>query len=107
MEHVETAARRLLELGSGAVVIILGRRGALVAEPGKSSLHVPAHPVQVLDTTAAGDALVAGLAIGLAQGQNLIEATCLGNAAGAVAVTRLGAQPSMPTYNEVMKFTQK
>jgi ribokinase len=104
IEQAETAAHRLLEMGSGAVVVTLGGRGALVAIPGKSSLHMPAHPVQVVDTTAAGDAFVAGLAIGLAQGLNLIEATHLGNAAAAVSVTRFGAQPSMPTREDVMRF---
>jgi ribokinase len=57
-----------------------------------------------VDTTAAGDAFVAGLAVGLAEGLSLVEAARLGNAAGAIAVTRLGAQPAMPTRSEVKRL---
>jgi ribokinase len=60
----------------------------------------------VIDTTAAGDAFVAGLAVGLAQGLNLVEASRFGNAAGAVAVTRFGAQPSMPTREDVVRMLE-
>jgi len=106
LEQAEGAANRLLELGVGNVVLTLGGRGALVVMPGRSSIHIPPHAVQVVDTTAAGDAFVAGLAIGLAQGQNLVDASIFGNAAGAVAVTRLGAQPSMPTREDVMRMLE-
>ncbi|HEX9029583.1 MAG TPA: ribokinase [Anaerolineales bacterium] len=104
LEQAETAGRRLLELGAGKVVLTLGSRGALAFEPGKDALHIPSHVVEVVDTTAAGDAFVAGLAVGLAEGMSLPDATRLGNAAGAVAVTRLGAQPSMPTRQEVLQL---
>jgi len=104
LEQAERAANRLLELGVGNVVLTLGGRGAFVVMPGRSSIHIPPHAVQVIDTTAAGDAFVAGLAVGLAQGLNLVDASIFGNAAGAVAVTRLGAQPSMPTREDVMRM---
>ncbi len=100
-QQVEKAARRLLELGVGKVVLTLGSRGALALDKAGQITYLPAHQVQVVDTTAAGDAFVAGLALGLAEGRPLVEAARLGNAAGAIAVTRLGAQPAMPYRQEV------
>lgn len=63
--------------------------------------HLPAHSVPVVDTTAAGDAFVGGLAAALAQGAAPVWAVSFANAAGALAVTRFGAQTSLPTLVEV------
>lgn len=106
IEQAEQAALRLLEMGAGQVVLTLGGRGSLVMKPGESALHIAPYVVQVVDTTAAGDAFVAGLAVGLAQGLAIGAAARLGNAAGAIAVTRLGAQPSMPTYEEASRLLE-
>lgn len=99
--EVERAARRLLSKGVGAVVLTLGSRGAFVMDKSGITTRLENHQVRVVDTTAAGDAFIGGLAAGLAEGAPLIRAAELGNAAGALAVTRLGAQPSMPTRPEV------
>lgn len=101
LEQAEAAARRLLQLGARSVILTLGGRGALLVEAGRAAVHLPPYPVKVVDTTAAGDAFVAGLAVGLAEGASLLDAARLGNAAGAIAVTRLGAQPAMPARDEV------
>jgi ribokinase len=89
------AARALRAGGPRSIVVTLGSEGALVAsEDGEQ--HVPAVPVEdVVDTTAAGDAFCGALAVGLASGQPLADAVRLANAAGAVAVARAGAQPSL------------
>jgi ribokinase len=100
------AALALLERGPGAVVLKLGAKGALVASREKT-LIIPAIPVQAVDTTAAGDAFSAALAVSLAEGKNLEEAVRLANAAGALAVTKVGAQPSMPTRAELDAFLSK
>jgi ribokinase len=100
-QQAEAAARGLLQAGPRSVVLTLGERGALVVEKDQPAVHIPPHPMQVVDTTAAGDAFVAGLAVGLAEGKSLVEAAQMGNAAGAIAVTRLGAQPAMPRRAEV------
>jgi len=93
-------AQRLRSLGPRAVVITLGFEGALVA--GEEGTHrVPAFRVEAADTTAAGDAFVAGLAVAVLRGMSLLEAVRFANAAGAVAVTRAGAQPSLPRAPEV------
>ena len=63
-----------------------------------------AHRVNVVDTTAAGDAFVGGFAVALAEGRAFREALAWGNAAGALAVTRAGAQPSLPVRGEVERL---
>jgi ribokinase len=93
-------ARRLRSLGPKTVVITLGSEGALLVS-GEETKHVPAFPVQVVDTTAAGDAFVAGLAVALLRDSPLMEAVRFASAAGAMAVTRAGAQPSLPRAAEV------
>jgi ribokinase len=98
--QAEAAAHALLELGVGAVILTLGERGALLAEP-DGVTHVPAFEVTPVDTTAAGDAFVGGLAVALAEGRALAEAVRWGSAAGALATTKEGAQPSLPTRDAV------
>jgi len=99
----ERAGRALLERGVGAVVITLGRQGALVVSP-LGSQAIPAYPVRAIDTVGAGDAFTAGLAVALASGASLTDAARYGNAVAALATTRSGAQPSLPTQTEVQAF---
>ncbi len=63
--------------------------------------------VKAVDTTAAGDAFMGGLACGLAQGNPIREALRLANAAGALATTKLGAQPSLPSQQDLERFLRK
>jgi ribokinase len=102
-ESALRAAGCLLERGPGAVVLKLGARGALLATRSKSLL-LPAHAVKAVDTTAAGDAFTAALAVSLAEGHELAQAVRVAVAAGALAVTKMGAQPSMPTRAELDAF---
>ena len=98
------AARRLRELGAKAVVLKLGELGAYVLDEAGREELVPARTASVVDTTAAGDAFTAGLAIALAEGKSLPEATHFGCAAGTLACTKFGAQPAMPSRDEVSRF---
>jgi ribokinase len=82
------------------VVLTLGVRGALVID-GSDTTPVSPHHVPVVDTVGAGDAFCGALGACLARGAPLAEAATYANAAGALAVTRLGAEPSMPTRDEV------
>jgi len=91
----EAAAGRLLARGAEAVVVTLGARGALVATAA-GSRPVPGFRVEAVDTTAAGDAFNGALAAALARGEALEAAVREACAAGAVAATRAGAQPSLP-----------
>ena len=106
VQDAEAAARRLLERGAAAVVVTLGRQGALLVTPSEARL-VPAFAVQPVDTTAAGDAFNGGLAVALSRGLGLAEAVRYGNAVAALSVTRLGAQPSLPREVEVVRFLEE
>jgi ribokinase len=90
------AAEALRGLGVGVVILTLGERGALLV--GTEGVECfPAFDVTPVDTTAAGDAFVGGFAVALAEGQTAAQAVRWGNAAGALATTKMGAQPSLPT----------
>jgi len=95
-----TAATALRARGVGNVVVTLGGEGVLWLDE-ESSGHLPAHSVAVIDTTAAGDAFCGALATSLAEGLRLERAVRFANAAGALAATREGAQPSLPTRREI------
>jgi len=99
----ETAARILHSKGVGAVILTLGAQGALFLE-GDTTIHVPTHPVQVVDTTAAGDTFTGAFALSLVKGANPAEAVRYAVAAGTLAVTRFGAQTSIPSAEEVTAF---
>lgn len=100
------AAEALLARGCGAAVIKLGERGAYLAA-GRRREAVPALRVQAVDTTAAGDAFAAAMGVALAEGQDLLAAVRFANAVGAFSVTRMGAQPSMPTRAELREFARQ
>jgi len=102
----EQAALRLHDEGAETVIITLGALGAL-ATSSQGMTSVPAFSVEVVDTTAAGDAFVAAFSVALCEGQPLAKALRFANAAGALAVTCLGAQPSLPSREKVEAFLQK
>ncbi|MDB5982643.1 MAG: carbohydrate kinase PfkB [Pseudomonas sp.] len=101
----EVAASKLLEAGAAKVIITLGALGSLFAD-GRGFKHFPAPKVQPVDTTAAGDTFVGGFAAALAQGKSEAEAIGFGQIAAALSVTRAGAQPSIPSLNDVQGFHQ-
>jgi ribokinase len=87
--------------GSGRVVLTLGQDGVLVLDE-KGERHHPAARVTAVDTTAAGDTFIGGLAVGLLEGLELDAAIALGQRAAALCVTRPGAQPSIPRRSELV-----
>ena len=102
----ERAAKVLLDKGLSAVILTLGEQGALLLTPNLTQ-QAPSYLVEVVDTTAAGDAFCGALATALARGENFVDAVAFANAAGALAVTVLGAAPSMPTAAQVEAFRGK
>lgn len=100
------AAEVLLARGCQAAVIKLGARGAYLAA-GARREAVPAIRVTPVDTTAAGDAFAAGLAVALAEQAPLEAAVQFATLVGALKVTRMGAQPSMPTREQVGEFARQ
>ncbi|HEY3132701.1 MAG TPA: ribokinase [Acidobacteriota bacterium] len=99
-EHAVQRARILIERGANKVIVKMGPHGALLVT--KDQEHFwPVVSVEVVDTTAAGDAFNAAFAVALVAGKSEMQAGQFATAAGACSVTRQGAQPSMPTRNEV------
>ncbi len=103
IQAVALASDALHGLGTGVVIVTMGGSGALVSTANKR-MHIQGHTVPVVDTVAAGDAFVGTLAVALSEGKPLREAAEWGNAAGALAVMRPGAQPSLPTRAEIDDF---
>lgn len=103
IQSLSIAADELKSLGIQCLVVTLGADGVLVHE-GEESHHIPPHQVKVVDSTAAGDAFAGAFAVALSEGRSALDAATFGNAAGALAVTKAGAQPSLPTRETIRQF---
>lgn len=100
---IEAAADKLLSQGYKNVLITLGDKGSYFKNK-DGELHTSAHKVKAVDTTAAGDSYIGAFAYGLANEQSVEEALNYASAVSAIAVTRMGAQPSLPSKTEVDDF---
>jgi ribokinase len=105
-DSARKAAERLLECGVKTVILTMGAKGFLMAS-GKVMEFVPGIKVNAVDATAAGDAFTGSLAVKMAEGKTLREAALFANYAAALSVTKMGAQTSMPTLQEVKRFCKK
>lgn len=99
----EAAASKLYSMGVDTVVITLGARGVFLLDSNHKDL-VPGFSVNAVDATAAGDVFNGALAVALAEATPLIDAARFANAAAALSVTKLGAQPSAPGRAEIEEF---
>jgi len=104
-DSARTAAKKLLECGVKSVILTMGAKGFLLANDDRME-SVPAVKVDAVDATAAGDAFTGSLAVGLAQGKTLPDAALFANYVAALSVTKLGAQSSMPTKEDVERFVR-
>lgn len=96
----EKAAKELAEMGVKNIIITLGSKGCIVRES-SNSYSIDAFEVEPVDTTAAGDTFNGALCVGLAEGKNLKQAAMMASKASSIAVTRMGAQTSIPYREEL------
>lgn len=99
-EDAQRAARDLVNKGVRQAIITMAEQGAVVHD-GSSSHWIEPFRISAVDTTAAGDAFAGALTVRLAEGESLVRASQFAAAAGAIAATRLGAQPAMPSRVEI------
>ncbi|MAI35556.1 MAG: ribokinase [Rhodopirellula sp.] len=100
VKEAKAASKQLQVLGAKNVVITMGSEGAILCQENQAT-HVPPIPVNVIDTTAAGDAFAGALAVRWAQTGDLLTAVGFANVAGAIAASRAGAQASLGTKEEI------
>jgi len=106
VEQAKNEAEKLLEWGIKTVILKLGDKGSYLLTA-KEKLYFPAFKVTPVDTTAAGDAFMGALCLSLTQNKPLPQAIEFANLAGACTVTKMGAQPSLPTLEEIEKMRSK
>lgn len=99
----QRAAAALLKKGVETVIITMGERGAFVKTAGISA-RISGFAVEAVDATAAGDVFNGALAVALAEGKGLEESVRFANAAAAMSVTKMGAQPSIPKRVEIERM---
>ncbi|MGV8136445.1 MAG: ribokinase [Mangrovibacterium sp.] len=102
----EVVADSLLAKGVQTVVLTLGEQGCFFKDR-QISYSIPAFHVSAVDTTGAGDTFCGALAAQLSKGKGWEETLLFATAASAICVTRMGAQPSIPTEKEILKFLKK
>jgi ribokinase len=100
LSDAEDAAHTLLDRGPRAVILTLGERGSLLLTR-QEVLHIPAPKVKTVDTTGAGDAYVASLAFGMAQGKPLSDCMRLATHVASISVQKPGTQASYPMWEEL------
>lgn len=105
-DSAKAACSALFTRGAHTVIVTLGAQGALLATPDEF-IFVPAYSVNVVDTTAAGDAFSAGFVVSLLETDDYGKSLQYANAAGALTTTKLGAQVSLPAKGDLVRFFAK
>lgn len=86
------------------LIITLGEKGSICVTNSDKLLKISSYKVKAIDSTGAGDAFIGGFILGIIQNKSIKECVKLGNATGAISVTKLGAQSSLPNRNELKSF---
>jgi len=100
----KTIGSELLARGPGTVVLKLGPRGAMIQDQSGYIDSIRGYKIHSVDTPAAGDAFTGGLAVALAEGKEIRDAVKFANAAGAACCRSFGAQPALPSREDVEKL---
>lgn len=104
---VDEAIQKILDLGVKTLIVKRGADGASIFEQGKEEVKVPGFPVEVLNVLGAGDAFASGFVYGYLSGWDLYKSARLGNACGAILVTKHGCANFNPTNEEAMAFANE
>jgi ribokinase len=104
LEQAEHAARMMVAGGIRCVILTLGERGSVLLNQAGQHIVTPAYKVTPADTTAAGDTFIGAFAAASLSSSSLTDALRFASAAAAIAVTRKGAQTSIPTKEEIDRF---
>ncbi|NCV73344.1 MAG: hypothetical protein EBW24_00050 [Actinobacteria bacterium] len=102
-DEAQAVGNQLLKMGAKQVVITLGEQGSLYLDT-KNNIYTPAFKISAIDTTAAGDAFCGAFATALAYDSSIEYGLKFATAAGAIAATRAGAVPSLPTNSEILSM---
>lgn len=105
--NMDKAIQNIIDTGIDTLIVKRGKDGASIFEKGKAEVKVPGFPVEVLNVLGAGDAFAGGFSYGYLNGWDLYKSVRMGNACGAIIVTREGCANFMPTLEEVMRFTEE
>ena len=105
--NLEDAVHHILLLGPGALIAKRGRKGATIFRTDGGNMDVPGFPVEVYNILGAGDAFGSGFIYGYLKGWDLYRAVRMGNACGAIVVTRHGCANFMPYENEALEFVKE
>lgn len=105
-KDLRSIAQRLIEMGPKNVIITLGPKGLFFKNQGEE-IWIKAYKVKVIDTTGAGDAFLGAFACALSEERPIREALRFANGAGALATTKLGAQPSLPFRKDLERFLSR
>ncbi len=103
---ITKAINSILDLGVEVLVVKKGAEGCTVYEKGKEELRVPGFPVEILNILGAGDAFASGFIYGFLKGWGHFKAARMGNACGAIVVTRNGCANFMPYEEEALNFIE-
>lgn len=104
---LEAAIESILALGPSVLIVKRGAKGATVFQKGRSPLDVPGFPVEIYNILGAGDAFASGLLYGYLQGWDWYKAARMGNACGAIVVTRHGCANFMAYEEEALRFIEE
>ncbi len=107
IEDIGDSIARLRKFYKNNIVVTLGEMGSVLVDRNENIHMSPAYKVNPVDSTAAGDAFTGGFIMGQTEGHPLPDCMEIGNAAGAIAVTSLGAQQSLPFRDDLIEFLSK
>jgi len=101
---LETAIRQLQNAGASNVVVKCGAAGCLLAEGRSATVAVPAHPVDAVDTTGAGDCFCGGFLAAMLRELDPVEAARIANVCGALSATQAGGTGGLRTWREIQRL---